>query len=92
MELPRFFKYRREIQSCHGQLDSHEHDLMRPPLDSCTQRCGTGREMIVWGGNWHGPNYFNTGGKVQPKHEWLDSHQHHQRALDANRSHGSVDR
>ena len=36
----------------------------------------TGSEMIVWGGETSGPTYFNTGGRVQSKHEQLDTYEH----------------
>ena len=47
--------------------------------------------MIVWGG-FNGFSYLNTGGRYDPEHRQLDSHQHHQRARCPSRSHGSLDR
>ena len=43
------FEHWREIQSHHGQLDSHEHD-QRARRASRHTAVWTGNEMIVWGG------------------------------------------
>ena len=47
--LPYRLKHRREIQSQHGQLDSHQHHQCAfwPMLHTAVW---TGSEMIVWGG------------------------------------------
>ena len=51
----------------------------------------TGSEMIVWGGDWSSA-LLQHRRQIQSHHRQLDSHQHHQRALGARQSHGSVDR
>ena len=50
----------------------------------------TGSEMIVWGGS-DCPTSLQRWREIQSEHRQLDSHQHDQRALCPNRSHGSVD-
>ena len=52
----------------------------------------TGSEMIVWGGDLTDCNGFEHWREIQSRHRQLDSHQHHQRARCAERSHGSLDR
>ena len=51
----------------------------------------TGSEMIVWGGS-DDLTHLNTGGQYNPSYGQLDSHQHYQRAVRAELSHGSLDR
>ena len=43
------FEHRREIQSQHRQLDSHQHH-QRASCPDCHTAVWTGSEMIVWGG------------------------------------------
>ena len=52
----------------------------------------TGSEMIVWGGIRQRRQLFEHRRAIQSRHRQLDSHQPHQRAARARRSHGSVDR
>ena len=47
--------------------------------------------MIVWGGNAF-PTDTNTGGKIQPKHRYLDSYEHWQRAESQNGTYLDMDR
>ena len=44
------FEHRRQIQSQHGQLDSHQHRPTRPLARATHTAVWTGSEMIVWGG------------------------------------------
>ena len=50
----------------------------------------TGSEMIVWGG-WN-PELFQHRRQIRSRYEQLDTHQHNQRALGTQLSHGSLDR
>ena len=62
----------------------------RCPIRGSSPAVWTGSEMIVWGGS-SGVSYFEHRREIQSRHEQLDSHQHHQRALCPRGSHGSVD-
>ena len=64
MEWLQLFQHRREIQSKHRQLGSHQYCQSRP-LEYYHTAVWTGNEMIIWGG-WNGSNYFNTGGRYNP--------------------------
>ena len=57
-----YFQLRREIQSRHRQLGSHQYHWRAPSRNTHTA-VWTGNEMVVWGG---GPDYFNTGGRYNP--------------------------
>ena len=57
-------KHRRQIQSKHRQLDSHQHyQRARWPIRHTA--VWTGSEMIVWGGGTDSDT-FNTGGRYNP--------------------------
>ena len=58
------FEHRREIQSQHRQLDSHQHH-QRARCPSYHTAVWTGSEMIVWGGVMLAA-YLNTGGRYNP--------------------------
>ena len=58
------FQHRREIQSQHGQLDSHQHH-QRARRPTAHTAVWTGSEMIVWGGA-NVSSDLNTGGRYNP--------------------------
>ena len=61
------FQHRRQIQSQHGQLDSHQHQ-QRARCPEAHTAVWTGSEMIVWGGFGSSQHQFNTGGRYNPEH------------------------
>ena len=64
-ERPRpHVEHRRQIQSRHRQLDSHQHH-QRAHCPRNHTAVWTGSEMIVWGGS-DGFDYLNTGGRYNP--------------------------